>query len=88
MNNNGALWIKQGRNEEYLSGIFELEGRKIPILIFSNKRKSSDRSPDYYIYLPKYTENIPTEKEKAEKMNWMDKTEDINENIDVDNLPF
>ena len=50
----GALWTKLSRDksQKYMTGHIQtsLEG-KIDIVIFSNKEKKSDKSPDFRIYL-------------------------------------
>lgn len=50
----GALWKNQGKNgKTYLSGNVEIDGRKIPIIIFPNTyKKPGEKTPDYRI-LPK-----------------------------------
>jgi uncharacterized protein (DUF736 family) len=46
----GALWIKKDKNgKTYFSGQIEIDGVKIPITIFTNK-KAKDTHPDYTIY--------------------------------------
>lgn len=52
----GALWIKEGRNQKFLSGHVTLEDMpgvtsKVKVVVFSNKGKSeNERAPDYVIY--------------------------------------
>lgn len=51
----GALWIKSGRSQKYLTGTikigeFGLE-QEVKVIIFSNKHKSkNDKAPDYLVY--------------------------------------
>tara|TARA_A200000159_G_scaffold142425_1_gene145897 strand:- start:33 stop:191 length:159 start_codon:yes stop_codon:yes gene_type:complete len=33
----GAFWIKNKNGNQFLSGIVEFEGKKIPVCIFKNK---------------------------------------------------
>lgn len=52
----GALWIKEGRNQKFLSGHLTVENmpgvtEKVKVVVFSNKGKSeNERAPDYVIY--------------------------------------
>lgn len=49
----GALWKNEGKNGTYLSGNVEIDGRKVPIVIFPNTyKKPGEKTPDYRI-LPK-----------------------------------
>ena len=52
----GALWTKVSK-DKYMTGHINssLEG-KIDIVIFSNKEKKSDKSPDFRIYASDRTE--------------------------------
>lgn len=49
----GALWLKisKDKSQKYMTGHINssLEG-KIDVVIFSNKEKKSDKSPDFRIY--------------------------------------
>lgn len=53
----GALWKreKQSSKEKYLTGTLNLKvlgfDKDIPLVIFSNKRKTTDAHPDLRIYL-------------------------------------
>jgi uncharacterized protein (DUF736 family) len=55
----GALWMKvsKDKSQKYMTGHINssLEG-KIDIVIFSNKEKKSDKSPDFRIYASDRTE--------------------------------
>ena len=52
----GALWIKEVRNQKFLSGHVTLEDMpgvtsKVKVVVFSNKGKTeNERAPDYVIY--------------------------------------
>ena len=52
----GALWVKEGRNQKFLSGHVTLEDMpgvttKVKVVVFSNKGKAeNERAPDYVIY--------------------------------------
>jgi uncharacterized protein (DUF736 family) len=55
----GALWTKisKDKTQKYMTGHINtsLEG-KIDIVIFSNKEKKSDKSPDFRIYISDTTQ--------------------------------
>jgi len=46
----GALWLRQGKNQQFLSGKLEFDGKKLEIVVFPNGFKDDDRKPDYLIY--------------------------------------
>lgn len=47
--NIGALWIKQGKKGQFLSGSLEINGQKVNIMVFKNTRKTELKYPDYQI---------------------------------------
>ena len=48
----GALWTHTSKKEEkYLTGSVEIDGRKIDIVVFKNKFKDQDKQPDFKIFL-------------------------------------
>lgn len=66
----GALWTKQGKKGQYFSGYVEVDGQKIPIVVFSNSKKSSEKQPDYTILKsegkPQATTGQPTEERQGD----------------------
>jgi len=52
----GALWVRQGKGQKYLTGHVELETmpgvtEKVKLVVFSNKGKAeNERAPDYVMY--------------------------------------
>lgn len=50
----GALWLKvsKDKSQKYMTGHIQtsLEG-KIDVVVFSNKDKKSDKSPDFRVYI-------------------------------------
>lgn len=52
----GALWVRQGKGQKYLSGHLEIETmpgmtEKVRVVVFSNKGKSkNEQAPDYVVY--------------------------------------
>ena len=53
----GALWVRQGKGQKYLSGHLEVETmpgvkEKVKVVVFSNKGKAkNEQAPDYVVYL-------------------------------------
>ena len=50
----GALWLKEGQNGKFMSGVFEPDGRegvKYDILVFKNNKREGKRDPDYQIQM-------------------------------------
>ena len=52
----GALWVRNGKNQKYLSGHVEIETmpgvtEKVRVVVFTNKNKEkNERAPDYVVY--------------------------------------
>ena len=52
----GALWVRDGKNQKYLSGHVSLETmpgveEKLKVVVFTNKNKEkNERAPDYVVY--------------------------------------
>lgn len=63
----GALWLKEGANGKYFSGVIEDLRGDVPIVIFKNDRKEQDNHPDYIILRSEPMER-PTHTEKAEEI--------------------
>ena len=49
----GALWVKNGRSGDFLSGHCLVDGSRVEMVVFRNKNKTSDRAPDYILYKSK-----------------------------------
>lgn len=52
----GALWLKESKQgKKFMTGIIENDSlphiQKIPVVVFKNEKKQSDKSPDYLIFL-------------------------------------
>lgn len=59
----GGLWKRTSKKgEDYLSG--SMNG--LSLMIFKNKEKKNDKSPDYYMSLAKYEKKEETVEEKEE----------------------
>lgn len=52
----GALWVKNGKNQKYLSGSVNIETmpgvtETLKVVVFTNKnRDKNERAPDYVVY--------------------------------------
>ena len=52
----GALWVRSGKNQKYLSGTINIEtmpgvSEALKVVVFTNKgREKNDRAPDYVVY--------------------------------------
>lgn len=61
----GALWIKDGKNGKYMSGVVEIDGVKHNIVVFKNNYKERENQPDYRILKPK-PKDAPKEETKQD----------------------
>jgi len=63
----GALWVRQGKGQKYLTGHVELETmpgvtEKVKVVVFSNKGKAeNERAPDYVMYRSVEPEAVASE---------------------------
>ena len=52
----GALWVRSGKNQKYLSGSINIETmpgvtENIKVVVFTNKnREKNEKAPDYVLY--------------------------------------
>ena len=52
----GALWVRSGKNQKYLSGTINVETmpgvtEPVKVVVFTNKgRDKNERAPDYVVY--------------------------------------
>ena len=57
----GAFWTQDGPKGKYLTGHIEIDElgikSKVKVVVFPNRKKSNEKSPDYVIYksVPKET---------------------------------
>jgi hypothetical protein len=42
----GALWTKEGKAGKYMTGYIEVNGQRIDIVVFTNNKRKSDKSPN------------------------------------------
>lgn len=45
----GVLWEKSGAKGTWFSGSIEIDNQKIPVVVFRNGNKKSDKAPDFRI---------------------------------------
>ena len=57
----GRLWLKTSKKgDKFMSGVVEIGGQKVDVLVFKNNRKRPDkRDPDYDIFRAEPREDIP-----------------------------
>ena len=64
----GAFWIRKDKSgNSYLTGVIENDSlpstEKIPVVVFKNKKKESEKQPDYLMFLsepkPQKDEDAP-----------------------------
>jgi len=52
----GALWVRSGKNQKYLSGTINVEtmpgvSEPVKVVVFTNKgREKNEKAPDYVVY--------------------------------------
>jgi hypothetical protein len=62
----GALWVRSGKNQKYLSGTINVETmpgvtEPVKVVVFTNKgREKNEKAPDYVVYRSEDSE--PTNK--------------------------
>lgn len=84
----GALWIKNGKQQDFLSGKIEVDGRVQQVIVFRNKgKKPENKAPDYIVYKDKAIDR--STHKKAETFPGQDLKSPImgDAQIDMDNLP-
>jgi len=61
----GAFWTKNGPKGKYLTGHVEVDElgikQKVKVVVFPNRHKNNDRSPDYVIYKSEMKKEKPQE---------------------------
>ena len=57
----GALWLKTARSgDKFMSGVIEVNGEKVNLLVFKNGYKEESKHPDYVIYeSPEHNRETP-----------------------------
>jgi hypothetical protein len=67
----GGLWIGETKHgDEYLSGIIEIEGKKVKIALFLNKNKRNKRDPDWSVWKIVKPKGIPRPARHGEEIEY------------------
>ncbi len=88
----GALWVRSGKNQKYLSGTINVETmpgvtEPVKVVVFTNKgRDKNERAPDYVIYRSEEASQDKSNveqaaKQAAEEVKSAQKNEDIPEEL-------
>jgi hypothetical protein len=88
----GALWVRSGKNQKYLSGTINVETmpgvtEPVKVVVFTNKgRDKNERAPDYVIYRSEEASQDKTNveqvaKQAAEEVKSTQSNEDIPEEL-------
>lgn len=90
----GALWKKSNAKGSYCTGYIVSDelGNKVKqrVIMFSNKTKSNDKSPDFIIYLSNETEKnepVPASKPKMTKVVQKPVEPDISTDDEIPEIP-
>lgn len=88
----GALWIKEGRQGQFLSGVLEnADGVKVSIVAFPNSFKTEQRHPDYKIFRAR-DQGASSQESNPQSAAVSDNTPpphtDADEPIQVNDVPF
>jgi hypothetical protein len=60
----GALWVRSGKNQKYLSGTINVEtmpgvSEPVKVVVFTNKgREKNEKAPDYVVYRSEDPSNV------------------------------
>ncbi len=69
----GALWVRSGKNQKYLSGTINVETmpgvtEPLKVVVFTNKgREKNEKAPDYVIYRSEEASQEKTSVEQVAK---------------------
>lgn len=67
----GALWVRNGKNQKYLSGTINVETmpgvtEPVKVVVFTNKgREKNEKAPDYVVYRSEDSEQPQTSVEQV-----------------------
>lgn len=76
----GAFWKRQSSSQSFLSGKIEIEGKKLEVVLFSNRYKEKDNQPDYRLYISPEPKSFSLE-ENAKENAKEDVKEDVKEEL-------
>ncbi len=87
----GALWVRSGKNQKYLSGSIKVETmpgvtETVKVVVFTNKgREKNEKAPDYVVYRSEdreQTQNVAKAVDEAIQETATDnKTEEVPEEL-------
>ena len=50
-NSIGGLWLHEGKGgSKFMAGEIEVDGKKVPIIVFKNDKRDNPKRPDYRIF--------------------------------------
>lgn len=64
----GAFWKRQSSSQSFLSGKIEIEGKKLEVVLFSNRYKEKDNQPDYRLYISPETKSSVNNVDSKEEL--------------------
>ena len=70
----GALWVRSGKNQKYLSGTINVETmpgvtEPVKVVVFTNKgREKNEKAPDYVIYRSEASTQAKQSVEKVDEV--------------------
>jgi len=66
----GSLWVKTSKGgTRYMSGIINVGGQEIRVVVFRNKQKRSDKSPDMSVFISKPAQPQGQPRQQAHQQN-------------------
>lgn len=88
----GALWAKSSKRGMYFSGNIEIDGKKIPLVVFQNNRKSKPNQPDYNIMIAQpmgaRASEDTSERNQSQLNNLDTSSQADDEEINIEDIPF
>jgi hypothetical protein len=79
----GSLWVQESKGgTKYMKGVISIAGHETRIVIFRNKTKKSEKSPDFSIF-----ESVPFQKSTPQPTQQQRQAEVV-EKVFGDDIPF
>jgi uncharacterized protein (DUF736 family) len=82
----GAMWIKEKNGKKYMTGVIEINGEKINIVVFKNGYKKEDKHPDYRILRSRSKSELSGNSEQLPDKQF--KPENKESGYENDEIPF
>ena len=80
----GALWVRSGRNGEFLSGKVTVNGTEIEVVVFKNdKKQPGERSPDWRMYKSEPREGYAPSAQAPQQRRAPMTAKDLDDSIDI-----